>query len=162
VLATSASGGPPPCGTLTSAVTVKNTANQRGERDGAGRGAQGVIVGVRWWVAPQAAVVEGLRARQALRRSAELVSGRWWTVAGRQLAIAVLLAVLTGVPVAIFGYAVDQPVLYVAGRAVLGTIGVSLGALFGVLLFFSLRADKSAADVATAVVLWPHDGGWRP
>lgn len=48
---------------------------------------------VRWVFIPQVVVFEGLRARDALQRSAELVRGRWWRTA-------VLVGLLTGIGLA--------------------------------------------------------------
>jgi hypothetical protein len=105
----------------------------------------GVIVMVRWYFAPQVAIVEG--HVPGLRRSGQLVDGRWWTVAGRVLAMGIVAAVLTSLPTEIVGRSVHPAWVYVASRAVLGTIGASLSALFGTLLFFSLRAETDPRPV---------------
>jgi hypothetical protein len=99
----------------------------------------GLYLLVRWYFAPQVAIVEG--ERPGLQRSGQLVSGRWWTVAGRLLAMGILVGILTGLPTQVIGHAVHPAWVYVASQAVFGTIGASLSALFGTLLFFSLRVD---------------------
>ncbi len=127
----------------------------------------GVIVMVRWYLAPQAAVIDDLRGSAALRRSSELVHGRWWTVAGRLIAFGVLIGIVLLLPQELIGL-IHQPFLYVAARAVLGTIQVSASALFGTLLFFSLRAEKgigwlgAAADPAPTSPERPLPGPGAP
>ncbi len=101
----------------------------------------GVYFGLRWWFAPQAAVVDGVSPREAMRRSAALVSHRWWEVAGTIVLVSMIVWIVTLVPVYLLGLVLDGPVLYVAGRTLLGTAGASASALFTVLLFFSLRAE---------------------
>jgi hypothetical protein len=100
----------------------------------------GVIVAVRWYFAPQVAVVDRRPAGPAVAASSDLVRGRFWPVAGTLLVGALVFGILTAVPEAIIGAAGVANWIYVAAHAILGTIGVSLTALFGTLLFFSLRA----------------------
>ncbi|HVW16685.1 MAG TPA: hypothetical protein VHB30_00410 [Solirubrobacteraceae bacterium] len=100
----------------------------------------GIWLAVRWSVATQAAVAEGLVGPAALARSAELVRGRWWVVLGRVIAAGVAIGIAIEIPVLIAG-AVHAPWAYVAIRAVLDTVERSVMATFSVLLYFSLRAD---------------------
>lgn len=103
----------------------------------------GIIVAVRWYFAPQVAVVDRRSAGAAVTASGELVRGRFWPVAGALLVGALVFGILTAVPEAIIGAAGVANWIYVAAHAILGTIGVSFTALFGTLLFFSLRAAPS-------------------
>lgn len=108
----------------------------------------GVIVAVRWYFAPQVAVVDRQSPGAAVTTSSALVRGRFWPVAGALLAGALVFGILTAVPEAILGAAGVANWIYVAAHAVLGTIGVSLTALFGTLLFFSLRAAPASGTPA--------------
>ncbi len=116
----------------------------------------GIWLVVRWYLGAQAAVLERRRPLDALRRSAELVSGRWWDTFGALL--------LSGLAFGIAGFtlgqlvgmvftALDAPVLFVAAMTVVQAVTVSLGALFGTLLWFSrcaARLVSAAADDAAA------------
>jgi len=105
--------------------------------------APGIWLAVRWFFAPQAAVVEGEGSVAALRRSAELVEGRWFSTAGYLLASGVLFAFLTtllAVPAVLAG---DTAWLHVALTVIAQAIGLTLSALFGTLLFFSRRAERA-------------------
>ena len=97
-----------------------------------------VLVGywwaVRWYFGAQLAVVERRGPRAALERSGELVQGRWWRTAGLLLLAWVALHLLLGELLRIVIF-VDYGVLYVALRALATTVSLSLGALFGTLLF---------------------------
>lgn len=101
----------------------------------------GLLVLVRWYFAPQAAVVDGARGFGAVQVSRRLVRGRGLELFGRLLVMGLIVAVLVGVPEAIVGNAVHQGWIYVAVDAVLGTIGASLTALYGTLLFFTFRTS---------------------
>jgi hypothetical protein len=101
----------------------------------------GIWLMVRFYFAAQVAVVDGLGPRAALSRSAELVDGRWWRVAGISAVLWLLSFALGGV----LGLAVeftDNGPLYVAGELVGATIALSIAALGGTLLFFDLRARR--------------------
>jgi hypothetical protein len=85
--------------------------------------------------------VEGRTPIVALRRSGELVEGRWWATFGR-----VLLAVLAFGIVALVGQlvavATGSGALFVSLLAITQAVAVSLSAIFASLLFFDLRARK--------------------
>lgn len=103
----------------------------------------GIYLLVRLYFAPQFAVVDGRRGSAALTASGELVRGRWPLVAGNLLAMAVIGFLIAAVPAQLFAHADNAGFAYIVIQAVLGTIVVSLGALFGTLLFFSLRATPA-------------------
>jgi hypothetical protein len=88
----------------------------------------GIWVFVAGYFATQAAVMEREGPLGAFRRSSELVDGRWWRTAGTLL----------------FGWmaidAVDNGTIYIALYGLLQVLTLSLIALFGTLLYFSLRA----------------------
>ena len=54
----------------------------------------GIWLAVRWYFGAQAAVVDGLRPVDALRRSAEVVQTRWWRTFGVLLAFGVVVGAL--------------------------------------------------------------------
>jgi len=103
----------------------------------------GVFLGVLFYFAAQAAVVDGLAPVGALRRSAELVRGGWWRTFGLLLVaglvftfIAVLLGGIGG------ALAGDDGVIFVVVQILVQAVVLSLTALFGTLLFFDLRTRK--------------------
>jgi hypothetical protein len=98
----------------------------------------GVWLALRWYFGAQAVVVEGLRGRAALRRSAELGRGELWRILGVLLTVGIafgLLALLVQLP-----FGAGGPWLYVAGMAVGQGVALSLIAVAGTLLYFDLRA----------------------
>lgn len=104
----------------------------------------GIWLAVRWYFAAQAAVLDNTSPSASLDRSAELVEGRWWETFGALL----LSAVVFGVGAATASVAagvVESPVVYVALLTVVQAVALSLSALFGTLLFFTLRARRAAA-----------------
>jgi hypothetical protein len=101
----------------------------------------GLIVLVRWYFAPQAAVVDGARGFAAVEASRRLVRGRGWELFWRLLTMGLIVGILIAVPESIVGSAVHQGWIYVAVVAVLGTIGASLNAVYGTLLFFTFRTS---------------------
>jgi hypothetical protein len=109
----------------------------------------GIYLGVRWYFSAQAAVIDGLDPRAALGRSGELVEGSWWRVAGLLLVAGLVFGLLGGglqALVAVTGSGVLYVLLLIAEQ----TLVLSLTALFGTLLFFDLRARRSAPVAAVA------------
>jgi hypothetical protein len=85
-----------------------------------------------------------------VRQSAALVEGRWWETFGALLVSGVLFgggAALAGAALRFVHAGVPYVSLYVLIRAV----HLSLSALFGTLLFFSLRARQRASAAEPAV-----------
>jgi len=103
----------------------------------------GIWLGVRWYFAAQAAVLDGVPARVALERSAALVDGRWGAAAGALVA-GMLAFGLAGVVAGMLAGLVTQPVAYVSLTTVIQAVALSLSALYGTLLFFALRAAREA------------------
>jgi hypothetical protein len=99
----------------------------------------GVWLGVRWYFAAQATVVDGLGPVGALRRSAEVVETRWWRTFGVVLAFALLVGVIAAVAGAVV-QSVDDGVIYTSAQVLLRAALLSLTAIFGTLLFFDSRA----------------------
>lgn len=112
----------------------------------------GVWVFVAGYFATQAAVMEGRGPLDAFRRSSELVDDRWWRTAGT-LALGWLLLAAASYPVDRGLDALDVGVLWVVLYALVQVLTLSLSALFGTLMYFSLRAREEhpfgAAPVPT-------------
>lgn len=103
----------------------------------------GIYLAIRWFFAAQAAVVDGMGPVGALRRSGELVRDRWWRTLGRLLVAGLvfgLVVLLLGLLAAAAG---SNGVIYTVLLILVQAIGLSLSALFGTLLFFSLRSEKA-------------------
>ena len=109
----------------------------------------GVWLAVRWYFGAQAAVVDGSRGIDALRRSGELVHGMWWRVAGILFVLGLLGAIVAGVLAAIAGVVVgvlgDADAGIAVGNVLLQTLAVSWTAVAGTLLYFDLRAREAPA-----------------
>jgi hypothetical protein len=100
---------------------------------------------VRWAVVPQACVIEKLPARSALRRSAELVRGRWWRTFGITATVNVLAA--------LSGPVVGLIALFMVTSASLNAINligsivymftIPLAAVAVSLLYFDLAAESA-------------------
>jgi hypothetical protein len=74
----------------------------------------------------------------ALRRSGELVQGRWWRVFTTLLVLGLLTALLAGVVTTLVG-AAGSALVYVVVLTVMQSVALSVAALGGTLLFFDLR-----------------------
>ncbi|HEX8101617.1 MAG TPA: hypothetical protein VF533_03320 [Solirubrobacteraceae bacterium] len=102
----------------------------------------GWIVAVRWYFAPQAAVLDRGGPIAAVRAGHELTRGSWARILVYLVAAGVALGVLGGVPADLLAHAVG-------GGAGVGvdvlaqTVVASLTALFGTLLYFDLRVRQA-------------------
>jgi len=101
----------------------------------------GIWVFVAGYFATEAAVMERRGPLSAFRRSTDLVHDRWWRTAGTLLLGSLLLAAVF-VPVGLAVDAVDFGVAYVLLYTLVQVLQMSLTALFGTLMYFSLRARK--------------------
>jgi hypothetical protein len=102
----------------------------------------GVWLAVRWAFVAQAVVVEGARGADALRRSAALVDGEWWSTLGRLLVLNLVgaaLVLVTGIPAS----AIHNGVIYVVLTTVGTAASVAYSALAVTLLFFDRRARRT-------------------
>ena len=93
------------------------------------------------YFATEVAVMEGRGPLSAFRRSMDLVKDRWWRTAGTLVLGSVPLAVVF-VPVGRAIDTVDSGVAYVLLYTLVQVVQMSLAALFGTLMYFSLRARK--------------------
>jgi hypothetical protein len=106
----------------------------------------GIWLGVRWFFAPQAVVVDGRRGVAALERSAELVRGSWWRVAGVILFIIVVTTIAGAViqaPFIALARSADSSAVWLAGNTVASAVTTPLEALMITLLYFDLLARRS-------------------
>ena len=98
----------------------------------------GVWLGVRWYFAAQATVVDGLGPVAALQRSAEVVERRWWRTFGVVVAFSLLVGIFGAVVGAVIG-TIDDGAIYTSAEVLLQAVLLSLTAIFGTLLFFDSR-----------------------
>jgi hypothetical protein len=106
----------------------------------------GIWLGVRWFFAPQAVVVDGRRGVAALERSAELVQGSWWRVAGVILFIIVVATIAGSViqaPFIALARSADSSAVWLAGNTVASALTTPFEALMITLLYFDLLARRS-------------------
>ena len=108
----------------------------------------GVWLAIRCYFAAQAAAVDGLGPAAAMRRSSELVQGRWWRTCGCLLATGLMLGLIGSIATNAFA-ASGNGALFVAGAAIVESVVVSITAIFAALLFFDLRARATTARVDT-------------
>jgi hypothetical protein len=90
-------------------------------------------------------VVDGRRSTDALRRSAELVDGTWWRVAGITLAANFLVGGLSAVISAPFlaaARSTDQAVFQLIGQTLGGVMFAPAAALIMTLLYFDQRLRR--------------------
>ena len=93
----------------------------------------------------QAAVVEGKRGSDALRRSWELVMGSWWRVFGVTLAANFLVGALSALIAAPFlgaADSTDSAVFQLIGQTIGGVLFAPPAALITTLLYFDQRLKK--------------------
>jgi hypothetical protein len=113
----------------------------------------GVWMFVAGYFAAQAAVMEGRGPLDAFRRSSELVDDRWWRTAGTLLLGGVALTVVS-YPIQRALDAIDSGVVYVTLYTLVQVLQMSLTALFGTLMYFSLRARKEHPFGASPAVVF--------
>jgi hypothetical protein len=110
----------------------------------------GVYFLVIWYFGVQCVAVEGRRGLAALQRSAELVSGNWFRVAGLLLTISLLGNLVPGLVVALAADALAQAanaqVIVLLGTMIVQTFSLSLIGVATTLLFFDLRVRRAAVD----------------
>ncbi|HEU4702577.1 MAG TPA: hypothetical protein VFS37_08855 [Conexibacter sp.] len=115
----------------------------------------GIWVLVAGYFVAQATVIERRGPLDAFRRSSELVDDRWWRTAGTLLLGWVLLTIAS-YPVGRIVDAIDAGVTYIVLYTVLQVLTLSLSALFGTLMYFSLRAEQARpSDPAPPVTYLP-------
>jgi len=109
----------------------------------------GVYLYVRWYVCAQAAVVEGLRGRKALARSADLVKGSWWRVFGISIVLDLIVAAAgagLSMPLDVLADRADSGLVSLSGHVLADALTSSFGALSATLLYFDLRFRRGAVS----------------
>jgi hypothetical protein len=100
----------------------------------------GIWLAVRWYVAAQVAVVEGLGGQAAVQRGGQLVGDRWGNVFVFVLVTVLGFGVVGGLLPAIVGG--SSAWLFVAATIIGQSLALSLTAIAGTLLYFDLRARR--------------------
>jgi Membrane domain of glycerophosphoryl diester phosphodiesterase len=117
--------------------------------------APGIWLYVAWAFAMPVLLVEGLRGRNALRRSFELVKGRWWRTFG-VIAVGFILAGIISTVVQgafLIGIVVgaDNDVLVLVLTTIAGIVGLAVSTPFQAalltVLYFDLRVRKEGFDL---------------
>jgi hypothetical protein len=106
----------------------------------------GVWLLVRWYFAPQAVVLDGRHGMGALQRSAELVTGTWWRVAGITLLVGISVAIASQrveLPFEVWAKAADSKAIQLVGEIVASVVTAPFQALMLTLLYFDLLARRS-------------------
>jgi hypothetical protein len=110
----------------------------------------GIYLGTRWYFNAQTAVVDGQRGTAALGASSKLVEGSWWRVFGTVLLLGITAGIIGYVIGALLGLVVrlftDSGAFYVIVQTFGQTIALSISALGGTLLFFTLRREKGLTE----------------
>ncbi len=117
--------------------------------------APGVWLYIAWAVALPVLLVEGLRGRNALGRSFELVRGRWWKTFGTLVVGFILAAIISTLMQGIFliGMVVgeDNDAVVLVLSAIAGIVGLSISTPFQAALltvvYFDLRVRKEGFDL---------------
>lgn len=120
-----------------------------------------IYLGLGWSLTYQAIMIEGLRGRDAMRRSSFLVGGFRWRLLGISLLMSILVSILASVPSAIVlgtvgavsfarnpagGDTVLQVVNALVGAAAQALFG-SLAWIAVTILYYELRVRKEAFDL---------------
>jgi hypothetical protein len=117
--------------------------------------APGIWLYVAWAFAMPALLVEGLRGRKALRRSFELVQGRWWRTFGIIAVGFILAGIISTVVKGVFLIGVvvgaDNDALVLVLATIAGIVGAAVTTPFEAalltVLYFDLRVRKEGFDL---------------
>ena len=108
----------------------------------------GVFLAVRWFLVPQAVVIDGARGAGALRRSGDLVQGFWWRTFGL-VVLANVAVVIPGVillePFRAIAESTDSSAWELVGGIVTTSVTSPFLALFSTFLYYDLLARGSHA-----------------
>lgn len=110
----------------------------------------GIYLAIRLLFVPQAVVIDGARAGDALRASWELTKGFWWRTF-LVIVLANLVAFLPGVlivtPLQALAESADRQAISLAGMILTETLTAPFVAIVSTLLFFDLRARRTQASL---------------
>ena len=105
----------------------------------------GLYVAVRWFYVPQAVVIDGQRAGEALRASWALSRGFWWRTFGVIVLaniVAFIPASLLVIPLDSLAESADHQWISLAGMILTETLTAPFVAIVATLLFFDVRARR--------------------
>lgn len=109
----------------------------------------GIYVAVRWYFVPQSVVIDNTRSTDALRASWTLTNGFWLRTFGVIVLaniIAFLPASLVVLPLQALAESADRQAISLAGMILTEALTAPFVALVSTLLFFDIRARRSAPD----------------
>jgi hypothetical protein len=109
----------------------------------------GIYVAVRWYFVPQSVVIDGARTAEALRGSWRLTDGFWlrtFTVVLLANVVAYFPASLIVLPLQALAESADRQAVSLVGMILAGTLTAPFIALVSTLLFYDIRARRTAAD----------------
>ncbi len=107
----------------------------------------GIFVAVRWYFVPQSVVIDGARSAEALRGSWRLTKGYWFRTLGVILLAniaAFLPASIVALPLQALAESADRQSIALAGMILTEALTAPFIALVSTLLFFDIRARRSA------------------
>jgi hypothetical protein len=113
----------------------------------------GIYLAIRWYLVPQAVVIEGARGAGALARSSQIVQGHWWRTLGL-VVLANVAIVIPGLilvlPFSAIAESTDRAVWQLIGSTIATSVTTPFVALFSTLLYYDLRArhEESVAGPA--------------
>jgi hypothetical protein len=129
-----------------------------------------VYIYIRWTVVVPAIMVEGLGAREGLRRSWQLVESYWWRTVGLVVLLAILVSLIAGGPAfvltilfALIFRTLDPVMLIILSGVIsvlISALLVPLQLIAVTLYYFDLRVRKEGFDLETAMAqrYWPQYG----
>jgi hypothetical protein len=109
----------------------------------------GIYVAVRWYFVAQAVVIDNARSTEALRASWRLTNGFWLRTFGVILLAniaAFLPASLVVLPLQALAESADRQAISLAGMILTEALTAPFVALVSTLLFFDIRARRTASD----------------
>lgn len=106
----------------------------------------GIILMVYYFAVPAVVIEENLGYRRALRRSMELVRGRWWYTAGALICVLLVVGVMgslvsRGIGLVLLGFGVDLEIARTVGD-LLGVVVQPFQYIAPALLYHELRVHK--------------------
>lgn len=114
----------------------------------------GIYVAVRWYFVAQAVVIDNARSTEALRASWRLTDGFWFRTLGVILlanVVAFLPASLLILPLQALAESADRQAISLAGMILTEALTAPFVALVSTLLFYDIRARRTANDQQTSL-----------
>jgi len=105
----------------------------------------GVYLAVRWYLVPQAVVIESARGAAALSRAGELIEGFWWRTFGLVILgnLAILIpGFLVLAPFTAIADSTDRALWELVGTMLASSITTPFVALYSTYIYYDLRARR--------------------